>query len=56
MKNLLASMEAELNKVHNEQQQTPNDEAIVNKKEILKTLLNDYVALENRFKTLMGIS
>ena len=56
MKNLLASMEAELNKVHNEHRQAPDDETIASKKEILKNLMLDYVALENRFKTLIGVS
>lgn len=54
--NLLAKIEAEINKVVEEQQKNPTDIHIATKKNKLKKLAMDYVQLENQFKQLTALT
>lgn len=49
-KNLLAAIEADLNRVAVEHQEYPHDLNVVKKKEKLKELAMEYVKLENRYR------
>lgn len=54
--NLIASIEADINKVAAEQQQYPHDLNVAKKKEKLKELAMDYVKLENRYREVAGLN
>lgn len=55
-KKLLASIEAELNKVVEQQQASPRDINIATKKLQLMRLADEYLKLEGRFKEIAGLN
>lgn len=55
-KDLLASIEADVNRLAKEQDNRPHDVQIALRREKLKEIAMDYVQLENRYREVAGIN
>lgn len=55
-KDLLASIEADVNRLAKEQDNRPHDVQIALRREKLKEIAMDYIQLENRYREVAGIN